>query len=92
MDRELVLVGVGGKEVWLGLVENMSCGRFCSGVLLESENVEDLLLVFWLFSRNVVAPGADPIGMSVGDVGRERYEIAIIALVASCCCLMFFVG
>ena len=92
VDRELVLVGVGGKEIWLGLDEKASCDGFCSAKPLEFENVEDVLLDFRVLSHIEEEPGADPVGVSVGDVGCERYAIAIIEVVAFFCCLLFFAG
>jgi len=77
MEWESVLVGVGGNDE--GPVEVVGW----SVMLLALEELEDMLLV--LLVGILLGPwsGREPNGVSVGEVGGERCEIAIMALVAS---------
>lgn len=77
MEWESVLVGVGGNDD--GPVEAV----VRSVILLAFEELEDMLLVLLVGILFGSWSGRAPNGVSVGETGGERCEIAIMALVAS---------
>ena len=77
MEWESVLVGVGGKDD--GPVDVV--GR--SVMLFTFEESEDMLSVLLVEILLGSRSGREPNGVSVGEVGGERCDIAIMALVAS---------
>lgn len=57
---------------------------------MDSDAFGDLLSDFFSYGQTVlVVSGPKPYNSLSGDVGRDLLEIAIMELVASCCCLRF---